>query len=185
MTTLPPPDQAWLLVIDHQVIFADPTSDWCAPDFAATIAPVRALAERYAGRVLLTRWLPARDRAGSWRRYFETFEFADEADEHPLFGLVDSAADLLSSGLVHATLDMRTFGKFGPELLEVTGPNPHLVVAGVSTDCCVISTVLAAADGGAQITVVADACAGSSPENHQKALDVMALYTPQVAVLTD
>ena len=52
------------------------------------------------------------------------------------------------------------------------------------TDCCVISTALAAADAGATLTVVTDACAGSTPENHQKALDVMSLYPPQITLAT-
>ncbi|MGD7732742.1 cysteine hydrolase family protein [Propionibacteriaceae bacterium G57] len=187
---LPPPDQAWLVVVDHQRIFADPGSDWAAPRFAATIEPVRALAEHYAGRVVLTRWLPARDRSGSWKEYFEAWPFADLPDDNPLFDLVESAADIWAEGLsaatgTGATLDQRTFGKFGADLLAITGPNPHLVVVGVSTDCCVISTVLAAADAGAHVTVVADGCAGSSDENHQKALDIMGLYAPQVQVLLD
>lgn len=180
---LPATHDAWLVVIDHQTVFADPSSEWCAPGFAATIAPVRALAERYAGRVILTRWLPARDRKGSWKQYFETFAFADEVDEHPLFDLVSSAQDLVDADLVGGTVDVRTFGKYGADLLAITGPNPHLVLAGVSTDCCVISTALAAADDGATVTVVAQACAGSSDENHQLALDVMSLYSPQITVL--
>jgi nicotinamidase-related amidase len=44
--------------------------------------------------------------------------------------------------------------------------------------------VLAAADDGADITVVTDACAGSTDGNHQKALDVMALYQPLVSFTT-
>ena len=181
---LPAPDQAWLLVIDHQFVFAHHDSQWCAPEFESTIGPVRTLAQHFAGRVVLTRWLPARDRSGSWQEYFETFDFADQADDHPLFALVDSATAIDEAGVtVGHTLDQRTFGKYGPDLLAITGPNPHLVLAGVSTDCCVLSTALAAVDDGATVTVVADACAGSSAVNHRKALDVMALYAPQLWVL--
>ena len=77
-----------------------------------------------------------------------------------------------------------TFGKWGPDLAAVTGPTPQLVLVGVSTDCCVVSTALAAADAGATITVVTDACAGSSPANHRAAMDVMALYPPQITLAT-
>lgn len=59
-------------------------------------------------------------------------------------------------------------------------PVPDLVVTGVSTDCCVISTVLPAADAGARITVVTDACAASTVENGAAATHVMSLYPPQV-----
>jgi nicotinamidase-related amidase len=77
-----------------------------------------------------------------------------------------------------------TFGKWVPDLVAITGETPHLVVAGVSTDCCVVSTALAAADAGATLTVVTDACAGSTPGNHRSALDVMALYPPQITLTT-
>ena len=66
----------------------------------------------------------------------------------------------------------------------MVGEQPSLVVAGVATDCCVISTVLAAADAGASVTVVTDACAGSTDDNHHKALDVMSLYAPLVTLAT-
>ena len=93
--------------------------------------------------------------------------------------VVPELADLGS-----ATVSLPTFGKWGYALQAVTGPLPHLVLAGVSTDCCVVSTALAAADAGATITVVTDACAGSTPENHRSALDVMALYPPQITLAT-
>lgn len=57
------------------------------------------------------------------------------------------------------------------------------MLTGVSTDCCVISTALSAADAGATITVVSDACAGSTPENHAAALTVLGLYPPQIRVV--
>ena len=51
-----------------------------------------------------------------------------------------------------------------------------LVLAGVSTDCCVLSTAVAAADVGVPVQVVADACAGVDDASHRKTLDVLALY---------
>ncbi|WXF89963.1 isochorismatase family protein [Curtobacterium flaccumfaciens pv. flaccumfaciens] len=53
----------------------------------------------------------------------------------------------------------------------------------MSTDCCVLSTALAAADAGATVTVVADACAGASDEDHDRALAVMRLYAPLITVV--
>lgn len=57
-------------------------------------------------------------------------------------------------------------------------------MSGVSTDCCVISTAVPAADAGATLPVVTDACAGSTPASHRAALDVMALYPPQITLRT-
>jgi nicotinamidase-related amidase len=59
-----------------------------------------------------------------------------------------------------------------------------MVLVGVSTDCCVLSTALAAADAGVRVTVVADACAGVSVEDHQRALNAMALYQPLIEIVS-
>lgn len=174
------PTDGWLLVIDHQRIFADPASEWCAPRFGQTAPVVARLASHFGDRVLLTRWLPGTNREGSWAAYFEKWRFADRSDDDELFQLVPTATDLTD----RPTVDVSTFGKWGPELAAVTGENAHLVLAGVATDCCVISTALAAADAGCTVTVVSDACAGSSEENHAAALQVMGLYAPQITVVS-
>lgn len=168
---------AWLVVIDPQRVFAAPDSPWASPMFGAIVEPIRALAAGH--RTIITRWVPAAgaERTGSWRAYFEAWPFADRPADDRLFEVVPELADLPHEHVVDAT----TFGKW-PALEQVTGPAPELVLAGVATDCCVISTALAAADAGATVRVAAEACGGSSPENHAKALDVMALYAPQITI---
>lgn len=170
----------WLVVIDAQVVFADPGSEWAAPRFGEIVEPVRALAAAFGDRVVLTRWVPPVTKTGSWVPYFQQFTFADQSPDHALFDLVPAATGL---GARH-TVSEPTFGKWGAQLRALTGPTPHLVLAGVATDCCVLSTALPAIDDGAQVTVVSDACAGSDDEAHQRALDTMAMYAPQLFVRT-
>jgi nicotinamidase-related amidase len=170
---------AWLVVIDPQRIFADPASPWGSPMFPGIVDPVRRLAAAAGEHTVVTRWVPAADPQGSWAAYLEAWPFAAVAEDDALLEVVPELADLGS-----AVVSLPTFGKWGYALQAATGPLPHLVLAGVSTDCCVVSTALAAADAGATITVVTDACAGSTPENHQSALDVMALYPPQITLAT-
>lgn len=168
----------WLVVVDAQGIFADPASDWAAPRFARTLDPIRRLAAEHAGRTVLTRWVPPVTKQGSWVPYFEQFPFADRPADDPLFDLVPEVAEL---GVRHV-VSAPTFGKWGAALAGVTGQLAHLVLAGVSTDCCVLSTALAAADAGCTVEVVAQACAGSTDEAHERALATMALYAPQITV---
>jgi nicotinamidase-related amidase len=158
---------AWLVVIDPQRIFADPASEWGSPMFADIVEPVRRLAAAAGERTVVTRWVPAPDPQGSWAAYLAAWPFADVPADDPLLELVPEAR-----GLTDTTVSLPTWA------------TPHLVLAGVSTDCCVISTALAAADAGATITVVTDACAGSTPQNHRSAMDVMALYPPQITLAT-
>jgi nicotinamidase-related amidase len=172
------PQDPWLVVIDPQAIFAAPDSAWGSPFFPAALPHIRALAEAFGDRVLVTRWLPTADRSTSWGDYFAAWPFADQPPSDPLFALVPEAVGLST----RPTIDLPTFGKWGAELEAVIGHGAHVVLAGVSTDCCVISTALAGADAGARITIAADACAGSTAENHAAAMQVMGLYPPQITI---
>lgn len=167
----------WLVVIDPQAIFAASDSEWGSPFFDAAFANIRRLAAAAEDRVLVTRWLPTADRTTSWGDYFAAWPFADRPADDALFDLVPEAAGLSP----HPTIDLPTFGKWGSAIERIVGGSP-VVLAGVSTDCCVISTALAGADAGARITVAVDACAGSTAENHAAAVRVMGLYPPQIAL---
>ena len=177
----PAPAAPWLLVVDAQRIFADPASQWAAPTFPAAMERIAQLAAHVGPeRTLLTRWLPTADRSTAWGDYFRDWRFADVPPTDALYELVDAAQGLSA----HPAVDEPTFGKWGPQLEGIVGPAPHLLVAGVSTDCCVVTTVLAAADAGAHVTVVTDACAPSTPENGEAALRTMGLFPPQVRLRT-
>lgn len=169
----------WLLVIDPQHVFASPDSPWGSPMFPDILDPLHRLAAAHTGRTVLTRWVAPDPARGGWGAYLDAWPFARVPADDPLYDLVDEVRDI-EAPVVTAT----TFGKWVPELVAITGETPHLVVAGVSTDCCVVSTALAAADAGATLTVVTDACAGSTPAHHRAALDVMGLYPPQITLAT-
>src|SRR6476661_3986069 len=130
---------AWLVVIDPQRIFADPASPWGSAMFPGIVEPVRRLAAAAGERTVVTRWVPAAEPRGSWRAYLDAWPFADVAADDPLLDLVPEAADLGSH-----VVSVPTFCKWGPDLEAVTGPTPRLVLTGVATDCCVVSTALAA-----------------------------------------
>lgn len=181
MTPAPLP---WLVVIDPQRIFADPSSDWASPFFAAAMERIERLAAQVGPeRTLVTRWLPTADRSTSWGDYFRAWPFADVPASDPLYALVDAARGLSA----HPAIDEPTFGKWGPQLAAATGHAPgspaRIVLAGVSTDCCVISTALAAADAGVHVRIARDACAASTADNGAAALQVMGLYAPQIELV--
>ena len=164
-----------LVVVDLQVVFADPASPWCAPRFADVLDPVARLVAHYEPEVTFTRFVAPASPVGAWRTYYEQWPFALVPPDARLYDLVDRFAG-------RQTLDLTTFGKWGPPLRERAGED--LVVAGVSTDCCVLSTVLPAADEGVRVTVAADACAGGDDLGHEQALSAMRRYEPLVRVLS-
>ncbi len=166
-----------LAVIDMQRVFADPDSGWATPGFAAIVPAVSALVAAFEPAVTFTRFVaPARPH-GAWREYYEQWPFARQPADAPLWDVVP---ELARPG---ATVDAPTFSKWGPELAARVGDS-RLVLAGVSTDCCVLSTAVAAADAGVAVLVVADACAGVDEASHRKTLDVLALYGPLVRVVS-
>ena len=165
-----------LAVIDMQRVFAEPGSPWFTPRFAEMVEPIRRLVAAFGDQVTFTRFVAPEVPAGAWQRYYEQWPFALQPRGAPIYELVGDFTPA-------RTLDATTFGKWGPELAgEVR--DGGLVLAGVSTDCCVLSTALAAADAGVPVQVVADACAGVNDETHRQALDIMRLYAPLVEVVT-
>ena len=176
-----PDGDAWLVVIDPQVIFASPESDWGSPMFASIVPRVHALAREFAGRVVVTRFVAPTSPQGSWADYYTRWPFARVEESDSLYAVVPELASLAAGAHV---VTEPTFGKWGVALREIVGATPRLVLTGVSTDCCVIATALAAADAGARVTVVTDACAGSTPDDHAAALRVMSLFEPQITLTT-
>ncbi|GEN80713.1 cysteine hydrolase family protein [Actinotalea fermentans] len=177
------PARTVLAVIDMQNVFGEPGSPWLTPRFADVVEPVRQLAEAYGDRAVFTRFVAPDSPQGSWVPYYEEWSFALQPPDAPLWDVVPSLDDAAGPAeragrVVSAT----TFSKWS-QLRPLVGPHGRLVLCGVSTDCCVISTALAAADDGIEVLVVADACAGVDDDSHAKALHVMSLYAPLVRVV--
>jgi nicotinamidase-related amidase len=168
-----------LVVVDLQVVFADPASPWCAPGLPAALPGVQALLSAFGERAVLTRFVAPQQPHGAWVPYYRQWPFALQPPEAPLWDLVP---EVDVDG--RRVLDGSTFGKWDERLAAELGDGGELMLAGVSTDCCVLSTALAAADAGVAVTVAADACAGASEADHRRALDAMALYQPLVTVTT-
>jgi nicotinamidase-related amidase len=175
--TAPAPEhEGWLVVVDLQRVFADADSPWTAPRFEEARPRIRRLVEAFGDRVVWTRFVAPQQPIGAWKEYYEQFPFALQSPDAPLYQLVEDPG-------THPVVDATTFGKWGPELLEIVGEGP-LTVVGVATDCCVVSTVLPAADAGVPVRVVSDACAGSCDEDHDRAIRIMGLYAPLVTIAT-
>ena len=172
----------WLVVIDMQNVFADPESPWATPGFASILDNHAALLAAFRERVVFTRFVAPAAPVGAWQQYYEEWPFALSPPDDPMYDVVEA--------LPHAgrpVVTRPTFGKWDEQpgsIRELTGGAETLVVAGVSTDCCVLSTALAAADAGVRVEVVGDACAGLSEADHERALGAMRPYAPLITVTT-
>lgn len=168
----------WLVAVDLQTIFADPASQWATPEYARAAVGTERLLPAFGDRVVFTRFVAPAVPWGSWVPYYRQWEFALVPPEDPLYELTEP----FRSQAVHVQT-RETFGKWDSAFTAAIDSD-EIVLTGVSTDCCVISTALGAADAGIHVRVAADACAGVSPEDHQRALDVMALYAPLIEITT-
>ncbi|MFG1640181.1 cysteine hydrolase family protein [Amycolatopsis sp. NPDC049252] len=165
-----------LAVIDLQNVFGDPASEWFTPRFAEVVPPIQRLVKAFGDNVVFTRFIAPARPEGAWKQYYARWPFALQPPESQLYQVISDFQPM-------STVDTTTFGKWTPEMAARVGEAP-LVLAGVSTDCCVLSTALAAADAGVAVTVVEDACAGVDDESHAKTLDILRLYAPLVKVAT-
>ena len=165
-----------LVVVDMQRVFAEPDSPWATPGFAAILPGIAELVTDFGDAVTFTRFVAPDVPTGAWREYYAQWPFARRPADAPLWDVVPEL------GPTGPTVDATTFSKWGSVLADRVG-DAAMVLCGVSTDCCVLSTAVAAADAGVPVQVVGDACAGVSEQSHRAALEVLALYAPLVTVV--
>lgn len=168
---------SWLMIIDMQRIFSEPNSEWATPDYTLASAGIQRLLGAFESRVCFARFLPPDQPVGAWITYYERWPFALDPANAPLYELTKEFASVPAT-----MIDRTTFGKWDAATDEALGHPKDIVLAGVTTDCCVLSTALAAADAGVHVTVAADGCAGITEADHQRALDAMALYSPMINI---
>ncbi|MFG2582249.1 cysteine hydrolase family protein [Streptomyces malaysiensis] len=167
--------QPWLVVIDMQTAFADPDSVWGIPDYGTIEPVVSELCERFAGRTVITRFVPDPEEPGQWEAYYDRWHSMRCSANSPLWNVTIP----VRPGTPVVTLP--TFSKWGDQLDRITAGAP-LTICGVATDCCVLSTALGAVDAGRAVTVVSDACAGVSEEHHRATLALLDLLSPMIEI---
>jgi len=169
----------WLLAIDLQRIFAEPPSPWAAAGFDAAADGIERLLPAFADRAVFTRYVAPAEPSGAWVDYFAEWPFARVPPNDPMYEIVPRfrrAARRIET--------RETFGKWDERLRGAVDGATEIVLAGVATDCCVLATALAAADAGVRVRIPADACAGASRADHERALAAMALFAPLIEITT-
>lgn len=165
----PVDEDALLVVVDMQRVFADPDSPWSIPDFATLEKPIARLLTAFGERAVFTRFVVPDEPTGSWGTYFREWSFALEPGAEELFELAAPWSEYS-----RRPIDKPTFSAYGSQLqflIHQWGVST-LVLCGVSTECCVLATALAAADDGMAVRIARDACASVDRATHAAALQV-------------
>ena len=170
-------DAPYLVVVDMQHVFGDPASGWFTPEFDRAGRVIERMLPAFGENVVFTRFVAPEHPDGAWIPYYEQWPFALVPADDPLYDLVPGFRRA-GSTVVSET----TFGKWGDDLRPPSAAAARSCSPACSTDCCVLSTALGASDAGVHVRVAADACAGLSETDHQRALDAMALYAPLIEI---
>lgn len=176
------------LCVDMQRLFAERT-DWYTEDLAGILPNVTRIVEARPGSTIFARFLvPASPEAapGAWAEYYRHWSgiIADCQRDPDLIGLV-APLRALSGG--EELSDKATYSMFHDTglaaLLRARGADT-VILTGVETDVCVLSTLFAAIEHGFRVVVVEDAVASSSPRAHRAVIgDVLPRMTDHVRLI--
>jgi nicotinamidase-related amidase len=161
------------LCIDMQRLFGDRT-EWHTPGVADITAPILRIARHAPDRAIYTRFRTPQTIGGAerqWQAYYRRWQsvLADRNDAD-LYDLVHALRGFVPPGRVVDKLGFSAFD--APDLaalLHGLGATA-LVLTGVETDVCVLSTIFGAIDRGYRIVLVADAVASSDSAAHAATL---------------
>ena len=158
----------WFVVVDMQNDFvsgalANPAAEAIVP--AIKEAAEKALAD--GAKLIFTLDTHYDD-------YMKTGEGKHLPVEHCIEGtdgwrIIEDLQDLADEAII---LPKEHFGS--DKWTEYVAEGDEVTMCGTCTDICVVSNALALKQiEGVEVNVIADACAGLSPETHKAALDVM------------
>ena len=141
-----------LLVIDFQNVYL-PGNDWACPSMPGAIEHTRQLLSSSPScRVLFTQYLAARTPKGTWARYNEEYR---SINEDPY--LCDIVAPLKPFLKQYPLAVKSTYSSLkSEEVLAAAMQTDTLVLTGVVSECCVLSTMMEAIDLGLQVIYLTD-----------------------------
>ena len=164
----------YLIVIDMQKDFINGSLG--TPEAVAIVDPVNQLVTTWNGPVIFTRDTHEAD-------YMETQEGRNLPVPHCIRGTdgwqLEQGLQALCDSRKSIIFDKPTFGSvsLSAYLVEMHAEEPieEIVLVGLCTDICVISNAILvkAALPEVLVTVIANCCAGVTPESHARALDAM------------
>ncbi|MEO5314666.1 isochorismatase family protein [Pseudarthrobacter sp. CC12] len=177
MTSAPRPDVVRLVVIDMQRVFRD-EGQWQVPRYDEIVPVIEQLQQELGSSAVFTRFVRDETEHGAWAAYYQRWnEMRYPANSNAW----DITIDVPGTATV---VDAPTFSKWGPQLAALVPEGTRMVLTGVATDCCVLSTALGAVDAGRFVTVISDGCAAVADQAQQQTLALLGLLSPMCEVMT-
>lgn len=170
----PIPATALHLVVDMQELFRS-HSEWGTPALTRIIPAIARLVNARPAQAYFSRFIPARNASaasGAWQRYYRRWSSVTLDAIDP--SMVDVVPELqpMARNLVDK-IGYSAMGNSAFRQTVVAQKDPCLIVSGVETDVCVLSTVMEAMEAGVRIVLPTDALASSSEICHDRALGIL------------
>ena len=174
-----------LVVVDMQKIFARSDFGWHIYNINELWYKIDNVAKRFLDlghKVVYTKFEPIFydiDRyQGPWQKYYKKFPFAIDPDHTHLYDLIDVPD---SRSII--TAPTHTFGKID-SIKEYLGPDDDIYIAGVSTGCCILSTITSLIDQMHTVHLLEDCLAAGSEASHTNSMEVLKNFRPIISVIS-
>lgn len=176
------PARTALLVVDMQREFFATSDDDPNPmlEIVPRVAALAALARKAGIRVIHTRegYAPDMSDVSAYRAALDYVGYEGDLGRSLIRGEPShDFLDEMQPARDETVIDKAGFSAFYASgldnVLRVSGID-HLILCGVTTQCCVHSTLRDAVDRGYWCLTVADCCAASEPALHEAALTIIA-----------
>lgn len=181
-------DCALHVVIDIQRLFTAATG-WQVATMPTILSPVKRLIEHRPDATCFARFITPRrpeDATGAWQAYYHYWNTV--TGDHLAAGMIDVLPELLQAAPSAPVIDKTGYSAFSsPDFLPLLKERgiETLILSGVETDVCVLSTVMQAVDLGLRVIVARDAVTGGSPEGHRAAFDILRLRFDRQVEIAD
>lgn len=169
-----------LVVIDMQKVFE--RGQWHVTNMPEVTENVVRLCRVFGGRTIFTKHMSDPAAKGTWREYNKAF--ADMEEDPSNWELTDKIRPFANAG---NTAVKHTYSCFKSEEFNKLYKNPEdtvMVIAGVETDYCVISSLFDAVDAGYRVILVKDAVGTEKDSLNRAVIEICERMPSQVKLKT-
>lgn len=170
----PIPHGAIHLVVDMQELFRS-HPDWGSTSLNTIVAPIQRLLSARPERAYFSRFVPPQhmDHAtGAWQRYYQRWHNVTlERMDPDLVNVIEELRPWEKHVVDKAGYS--ALGNLDFRQLMSASADRCLILTGVETDVCVLSTAMEAMDLGLRVILARDAITSSSAKCHELALEIV------------